>query len=253
MRIPAGGVGLHKAHAALEQPPRQQQASAEFLGAIVVEPVRLAGGFLFLTEIKNARHFHLHAISQLVAVHARGQLGVARTPGDVVFIELRQKIEVAALLLARDTLGRVQIENRRTLRAQRGALKVRRQKAVGPVRRAALRIGHLGQHDESGQILILRAEPVGDPRANRRIAAEPVAGVHVIIGGGMIDRLGLAPAIHAKLIGHPGEVFPVLAEIHAALPRFAKLERALHVIPFARAHGGEKLARALEFLQVHLA
>ena len=69
----------------------------------------------------------------------------------------------------------------------------------------------------------------------------------------MIDRLGLTPAIHAQLIGHAGELFPMLAEIDAALSRLAKLERALHVIPFARAHGREELARALEFLQMHLA
>ena len=49
----------------------------------------------------------------------------------------------------------MKIENRRTLRTQGGALIMRWQIAVGPIGRAALRISHLGQHNEARQILIL--------------------------------------------------------------------------------------------------
>ena len=87
MRIPTGGVGLHKTHAALKQAPRQQQTLAEILGAVIIQSVRGAGGFLFLTEIKNAGHLHLHAVSQLIAIHACGQIGMAGALGGVLLIE----------------------------------------------------------------------------------------------------------------------------------------------------------------------
>jgi hypothetical protein len=59
-----------------------------------------------------------------------------------------------------------EIENGRAFGAQRRALEMRGQVAVAPVRRAALRIADLGQHDEAGQILVHRTEPVVHPRTD---------------------------------------------------------------------------------------
>ncbi len=95
------------------------------------------------------------------------------------------------------------------------------------LRRAALRQGQFGHHDVAGQVLVLRAESVGRPRADRRIAAEAAAGVHVEQGLGMVERFGLAAAVVAQFVGHfgVGQVLPLVAHLDAGLADLAETER----------------------------
>ena len=146
-------------------------------------------------------------------------------------------------MLARFERLRVQVENRRAFRAQARALEIRGQKSVAPVARAALREGEFGHHDVAGQVLVHRAEAVSRPRTERGIGAEPAAGVHVKERLGMIQRLGLAAAIVAQLIGDErvGEILPLVAHLDAVLADLVELERAAdekleaRLLPFRRA------------------
>ena len=115
-------------------------------------------------------------------------------------VERRQQVEVGALALRSHAGRRSHVEDRRAFGTQRRSLKMRGQKAVRPVGGPALRVGHIGQHDEGGQVLVFGAESVGSPRADRRIAAELVAGVQVIERGRMVDALRFEPAIEADIV-----------------------------------------------------
>ena len=151
-------------------------------------------------------------------------------------VQCREQIEIGRVMVALTPVGRLQIENRRAFRPQRRALIRRRQKTVAPIRRATLRIRHFRQHDEARQIFVRRAEAVGHPRTDRRIAAEAIAGVHLIHRGRMIHGIDLAAAIETDVVDDFGEVLPILGHVGAALAGLAELERTLHVVAFAALH-----------------
>jgi hypothetical protein len=52
----------------------------------------------------------------------------------VGLVQLREQVEVRALMLARDASGRREVEDGRTFRAQRRALKAGGQVAIAPVK-----------------------------------------------------------------------------------------------------------------------
>ena len=87
-------------------------------------------------------------------------------------------------------------------------------------------------------------------RVEKRSAAEAVAGVHVVAGGRVVDRLGLAPAVDAQLVGDAGEVLEVLAQVQPGVANLAEGERALHVVPLAGGHRRGEPVLAGELLQV---
>src|SRR4029079_17545729 len=91
------------------------------------------------------------------------------------------------------------------------ALEIGRQEAVRPVGRAALGECAFWKHDERGQVLVERAQAVGGPGADGRVAAKTLAGVHLVAGRGVVDRVDLASAVDAKLVSHASEVLEVFA------------------------------------------
>jgi len=153
-------------------------------------------------------------------------------------------------MLGRDSFTGREIENRRALGTQWRALKTGGQVSVAPVRRAPLRIAHLRQDDEAGQILIHRAEAVVHPRTDARIASETVAAIHLIHRGGMIHTVDGATAEEADLIGHPREMRPVLRHVRAALTGLDELEGATHIVPLATFHRRLLLPFADELLEM---
>jgi hypothetical protein len=168
----------------------------------------------------------------------------------VGLVEVGQQIEVLALMLAGDTFHGLKVQDRRTFGPQRRALKMGRQEAVAPVGSSPLRIRHLRQHQEAWQVLIERAQAVGYPGANGRIAAEAVAGVHLVHGRGMIHGIDLAATVEADVVRTAGEVLPVRSDIGAALARLAEGKRTLHKVAFAALHGRLRFPFADELLQV---
>ncbi len=130
---------------------------------------------------------------------------------------------------------------------------MRGQIAVRPVGRAALRIGEIGQHDKRGQILVLRAESVGRPRANRRIAAELVAGVQVVQRGRMVDAFGFQSPVEAQVVHHVREIGEQRVDLDPQTAGAAELERTAHVVALAGVHVGlELIALLLKLCHVEL-
>src|SRR5262249_55861384 len=156
------------------------------------------------------------------AVHARREIVALRSLLQMTTVERGEQVEIAALIVGRCPRRRLQIEDGRSLRSERRPLIARGQESAPPVRRAAPRIRHFGQHYEPRQIAILAAESVGHPRADRWTAAKAIAGVDVVQCGRMIDRLGLQPAIEAEIIRDAAQMLPIDTNVGAALAGLAK-------------------------------
>jgi hypothetical protein len=140
-------------------------------------------------------------------------------------------------VLGRDAGRWGEIENGRAFGAQRRALEMRGQVAVAPVGCAALRVADFRQHNETGQVLIERAEAVVDPGADAGIATEAVAAVHLIHRRWMIDAVHGAATEEAEVIGNLGQVRPVFRHVGTALAGLDERERTAHVVALAAFHG----------------
>ena len=181
-----------------------------------------------------------------------GELVVLGVSPRVVALELREEVEVRPLHLGADAGWRPEIEDRRALRPERRALIERREKAVRPVRGAALRKVDLGKNDESGQVLIRRAESIRHPRADRRVAAEAVARVHVVARRRVVDRLSDATAVVAKIVGDRSQAREEPVHRQPALAGSLELEGALDEVALAGRHRARELVLAMELLHVEL-
>ena len=74
------------------------------------------------------------------------------------------------------------------------------------------------KHHEAGQILRLRAEAVGDPRARAGAAGDLRAGVHEHVRRVVVDGLGGHGADDAQLVGDGAGLLEQLAHLLAVLP-----------------------------------
>ena len=175
VRIPVVDVGaelgaveqLDEADSALDQTARHQELLAERLGGCVVQAVEFTRGVGFFGNIHCFRSAALHAIGELIGRDASGQLGAAGVERGVLFVELGQMIEACALTFGSDSGGRTQIEYRVAAGAKHSALIGCRQEAVVPVGDAGVGSAAMViDDDEGGQVLILGAKTVGDPRAD---------------------------------------------------------------------------------------
>ena len=250
--VPGAVVELHEAHAFLDELAGEQAFAAKGIGGVVADAVEFLGLRVFFGEVERLGHLQLHAEGEFVVIHARGEFVVAGMLRGVRGVEFRDEVEVLALTCFADAGRRREIENGRAFRAQRRALVVRGQVAVAPVRGTSLRIAHLGQHDEAGQVLIERTEAIVHPRADAGIAAEAVAAVHLIHRGRMVHAVHGATAEEAEIIRDLGEMRPVVRHVRAALAGLDELEGALHVVAFAALKRGDLLAFTDELLEVQL-
>ena len=104
MMVPAGVETLHKAHPALNEPPRHETVVGEGPLALYVRPVHLQNFRRFVGEIGEFRHGGLHLVSHLVLRNPGGDLRVGELRG-VLLVELREIVEQAAAHLARHAIG----------------------------------------------------------------------------------------------------------------------------------------------------
>ena len=178
----------------------------------------------------------MHAKRQFVALDARVQLVVIRVALFVNCVQTTQQVEVLALVLGSDASRGIHIQHGGSLCPERRSLVVRGQKAVGPVRRTALRVGNVRQDDESRQVLVLGPQPVGHPRPYCWISAEAVPRVEVIKRRGMVDALGLQAAIEADVVNDVREMREARVDIDTELADALELERTLDVVALARIH-----------------
>ena len=116
-------------------------------------------------------------------------------------VEFVQQIELAALSLGRDA-GRIgQIGDRLVARLQADALVDGRHERGPPVARAVDGAGAVVQDDEGRQVLVLGAEAVSDPAAQRRPAGDRRAGVHLADAAGVVDAVAPAGSEDGDVVG----------------------------------------------------
>ncbi len=155
-------------------------------------------------------------------------------------IHLREKIELLALhcaaVRAVADMPHERLVRRNARVADRRALAVRRQKRRAPVVHAAVR-ERGADGDEPGQVFVLRAEAVGDPRAHARPHLGVAAGVQLeqraaVRGIGAVHRAQDAKVVHVlrhvrEEFAHRQPALAVLLEPPRRLQQFARL-RKLH-------------------------
>ena len=180
-------------------------------------------------------------------------------------VELREQVQLLQASVGGGRLRRVQIQHRRAARAEFRAAMHRRQPAVLPQQRAvrAVAIG-IAQHHVGRQILILRAERVAHPRAERRAAQKDFSRAQQHQRLAVVVVLAVHRAHERQLIRERGEPRQRVAHIHATLaapseaPRasedavgFAALLKRLHALAMRLAV--ELVEQRLRVEQIHLA
>ena len=176
MLVPALVVELDEAHAALGQPPREQAVGGEGAGLAGVRAVQVDDRVRLAREVHDLRDRRLHPVGHLVLRDARVDLGV-HDPRLLPLLERAQRVEHAPPAGAVEPGGIGEVEHRVLPAAELHALVLRGQEAAAPEPRverlvALPRAGE--QHDERRQVLVLGAEAVGEPGADRR-PARPAA------------------------------------------------------------------------------
>ena len=108
---------------------------------------------------------------------------------------------------------------------------------------------HAGtQNDIAGQVLVLGAETVGQPRPHRRMAREPAAAVHHEQRRLVKRHIGVHRLDDAQIVGVACEVAEDLADLEAALAVRLELERGAH--QRARLALGLEVAAGIRFAVV---
>ena len=94
----AAGINLHEADAALDQPAGHEALPGEVVAPLLADAVQLVDVLRLLVDVDRLGRGHLHAIGQLKALDAGGQLQLLRRLRQAVLVELRQQIERRPLL-----------------------------------------------------------------------------------------------------------------------------------------------------------
>ena len=98
MAIPSPGEDLNKADSLFNQPSGHKALFSEFGSFFSIETVGLLGLFRFSFQINYIRYFHLHAISQFIALHPRFQFFMVGMFYCMLFIEKCEFIESLSLM-----------------------------------------------------------------------------------------------------------------------------------------------------------
>ena len=231
---------LHEPHAALDQAPRDEALPtvAGHLFVRGIESVKLLRRVGLAAEIAQLGHRRLHEIRGLVIFDRRVDRRFARGLRERA-VEIADEAE--PLALARLALARLDVRQRGIavglddrglmLRGQITAA----EKSHAPVRhRRAARL----QHDEAGQVLVLRSETVIHPRARARMAHERKPRVHRVIALRVLVHLRRHRANHRELIRARGEIRKQVGENQPALAVRFRLPRAGHEVAVVVEHRG---------------
>ncbi len=213
---------LHEAHAPLDQAPRD-----EHLPALGPGPVHPADFLRFPAEIEGISGFHLHAVSEFERLQARFEPGIVLSFPEVAIVDLPQEIELSPLapfpdLVALDVFD--ELAGISLLRIDVSALEDPRQEGRLPILCFLDRESPRAHGDEAGQVLVLGAEPVGDPRAHGGPHQSAVATVHEEERGLVIRHVGVHGTDHAEIVRHGPDVRKQFGDLQAALAIVPELE-----------------------------
>ena len=171
-----------------------------------------------MRQIDRFRSGRLHPKRQLIRLNASVQLRLLRPTGSVCSIELRQKIELAALLLGVHAFGVVEVRDRRLAALQPHSLIDRRHESRSPIARPVDDfVLAVLQHDEGRHVLVLGAESVADPRTQRRPPGDRHAGVHLADAPRMIDAVRPTRPHDRDVVNALGRVRQPIADPQPAL------------------------------------
>ena len=237
----AAGNDGDKAHALLDEFPREQTAAAVVVGRSCAHPVESQRLLRFARKIEHVGRLGLHAKREIVGIHARGKFLVEWIGRGAV--EPLDEIERAAALGGRDTRRQTEVEHGLGAGAEhrrlinRGQEPLRIHRLAGGQR--AVRIGH----DNVGRQRVgFRAESIGDPRAHARRTGHDSAAEELILRGGVDDRVALARADDREVVHAGRDMRKEVGNLDAAL-----------TVSLERAFGAEGLRGRRDGLVCHVA
>src|SRR6185437_7799069 len=139
-------------------------------------------------------------------------------------IELRQQIELIALLSRADAGWRRQIENGITVDAQLCALMSGRHEAGAPVGRPGDGAAALIEQDhERRQVLVDRAQAVTHPRTEARITLSQIARVHLQQAAAVREAVRIGAANDGEVINAAGKMWIEVGYLNAGLTVLGEL------------------------------
>ena len=228
---------LHEPDAALDQPPGRQAHLAERAGHVLIQAVEPMACRRLVVKPQHLGHGHLHAEGQLVRLDPRSQGGIVGILDRREPIQPAEQLELARLLLAEDLAARRGERQRiagidRELNAVVLGTEVARAMAAQP----AAAIGDRRAHDhELGQVVVERAQPVVDPRADRgELPLEHMpAGVELQLGAVVVVGRPHR-ADHRDIVDAGAQVRPPVADLDPGLAALAiadlkRIERLANV------------------------
>ncbi len=220
--IPAGevaGVELDEADPALDEAAGEEASGAEVGGDGVVEAVEAAGGGGLSGEVDGLGGGGLHPVGEFVRLDAGGEVGVVGAGFEVAGVEGADQVEHPALFGSGEgALGGAEVEQGVVAGSDDGPLITRGKEAVavggGTPFEAA---GGVGHDDEGGEVAVLGAQSVADPRAEAGPAHEDRAGVHLVDGLRVVDAVGPAGADDGEVVDASGGVGQKVGDGDAAV------------------------------------
>src|SRR5262249_9151637 len=143
----AVAVDLNETDSSLDEPAGHQTLGTDILRDLMVQAIKRARFFWFIGEIDQVTDLHLHSIGEFETLDTRQQIRFAFVLFQVVSINLMKKIQLGALIVARDMRRASQIQNGRSRRAKESALITGWQKPGTPVERSTFDPLAVAQHD----------------------------------------------------------------------------------------------------------
>ena len=201
--VPVGlGVELDEPHAPLDQAAGDQALPAEAIGVRLVEAVQSPDGLGLGPDVEDPGGLHLHAERQLERLDPRSsRLSSSRSRrcrrlSSLTRSSWRRCWSPDNRSLPRLAIGSLQVGDARPLVG-------RRKKARAPEGR--IPSARADRH-EPGQVLVLAAQPVEQPRAQAGTGEDLLAREHLEAGVGVIDVVGDHRANHAQVVDAGGQV-----------------------------------------------
>ncbi len=224
-RLTLAVPNLHEAHAALDEPPRDEN-----LPRLRARTVHVADVLRLLRNVEGVGGVHLHAVGQFEGLHARLELRVGRAAALVLGVELREQIELRALRAERDVRVADVLDEPLHLgvfRVDVGALIDARQERRLPVLRLLDRVAAGAHRDEPRHVLILAAEPVAHPRTKAGPDLTGIAAIQQQQRRLVIRHVGVHRADDADVVDALRGLRENLAHFDPALPVFFEVVRRL--------------------------
>ena len=228
--VPVGIKELHHAHAALDEPARQQAVAGKG-GLAGLRAVHVQRGLVFPRDVHELRHAGLHAVGHFILADARGDLGISHH-AELLLIERLHRVEHMTAVFGALACGIAEKEHRLAAAAKLDALVHAGQEAGAPERGAcaARRTGE--QNHVGGQVAVFGAEAIRDPCTEAGPPPLAKAGVQKHLRRGVVDLIGVQGLHHADVVRHGAQVRQQLAQLQAALAMALKFEfgaRQLHL------------------------